>query len=85
MRSNQRIETPLLALLRALGTKKRRDEFAAAAGTTEGYLYQLAGCSRKHCRAALCKAIADTSIAFAKKYKTPAISMDDLATMCPVD
>lgn len=74
--------TPLLAILRALETDERRDEFATLAGTTRAYLYQLAGCSRITCRAALADAIARASVEIAKKYKTEPITMETLARMC---
>ena len=74
-------KTPLLQILRDM-SPDQRDEFALVAGTTVSYLYQLAGCNRKSCRATLTKGIADASVLMASKYGTPVISMDSLATMC---
>ena len=74
--------TPLLEILRALDTDDKRDEFAALAGTSRIYLYQLAGCHRDSCRAALASQIAAASRAMAEKYQTPIITMEQLATMC---
>ena len=75
-------KTPLLALLRELANDERRAEFAALCGTTHIYLYQLAICSRKSCRADLAKRIADASEAMGKKYGTRVLTQDILATMC---
>lgn len=75
--------TPLLAILRALENDERRDEFAQLAGTSTAYLYQLATCRTQACRSPLAKGIADASVLMAKKYKTPRITMDVIATMCP--
>lgn len=74
--------TPLLNILRALGTDERRKEFADAAGTTVPYLYQLGTCKRGACRSLLAKGIADASVQMRALYKTPAITMDQLATLC---
>lgn len=77
--------TPLLSILRDLKSDMRRDEFAGMAGTSRGYLYQLAGCyrGRRSCGTALAKGIADASLAMSKKYGTTPITMEQLATMCP--
>lgn len=77
-------KTPLLAILRALENDDRRKEFADAAQTSVGYLYQLAGCypGRKTCRTDLAKRIADASAAMTKKYGTPKITMEQIAVMC---
>ena len=74
--------TPLLEILRKLDTDDKRDEFAALSGTSRIYLYQLAGCHRDSCRAALASQIAAASRAMAEKYQTPIITMEQLATMC---
>lgn len=76
-------KTPLLAILRALATDERRDEFAALAGTSRMYLYQLAGCHNKSCRSLLAQDIADASVKMAKRYGSPVISVRELASMCP--
>lgn len=74
--------TPLLALLRDLETDAKRNEFAGLAGTKVAYLYQLAGCNRKSCRADLAQKIADASVKIAAKYGTAPITVQTLATMC---
>lgn len=76
--------TPLLAILRELDTDERRNEFARLAGTSVAYLYQLAGCNRTACRARLAKSIADASVQMDAKYNCGAVTMDTLATMCPL-
>ena len=76
--------TPLLAILRQLGTNERRDEFASLAGTSTAYLYQLASCKRGACRVPLAKGIADASIVMHARYGSDTITMDALATMCPL-
>ncbi len=73
--------TPLLALLRAL-TPDQREEFVALTSTSVNYLYGLAGCARRSCRTTLAKEIADASVAMHKKYGTPVVTFDQLATMC---
>jgi hypothetical protein len=74
-------KTPLLVILRQM-TAAQRDEFAMLAGTSTSYLYQLAGCNRKSCRAGLTKGIADASVVMGAKYGTDSVDMDTLATMC---
>ena len=76
--------TPLLVILRQLGTNERRDEFASLAGTSTAYLYQLAGCKRAACRTPLAKGIADASVVMHARYGSDTITMDALATMCPL-
>lgn len=73
--------TPLLSILRHLNAEQRA-EFAALAGTKVDYLYQLSGCNRKSCRSQLAKSIADASVAMRRKYGSPTITMETLATMC---
>lgn len=80
-RTNQ-VTTPLLTVLRQLGDDARRTEFAVEAGTTVNYLYQLAGCRRKACRAPLAKRIAEASKVMAERYGSDSLTMDDIATMC---
>ena len=74
--------TPLLHVLRQLGTDDKRNEFAALAGTSRLYLYQLSICSRKSCRADLAKRIADASVVMAQKYGTQVLTLEGLSTMC---
>ena len=76
--------TPLLLILRALENDARRDEFAALAGTSRMYLYQLAGCHNQSCRSRLAQAIEDASVKMAEKYGSPKITTRELATMCPL-
>lgn len=76
-------ETPLLEVLRQLGSDARRTEFAAAAGTSVNYLYQLAGCNRRTCGAHLAKRIADASCEMALRYGSDELTMEQIATMCP--
>lgn len=82
---NEPPKTPLMALLRELATEPRRAEMAKHAGTTVGYLYQLAGCylGRCACRSDLALRIARASEKMHDKYGTAPISMETLATMCP--
>lgn len=87
LRSKMRTDTPttpLLALLRELRKPDRREEFAALTGTSIGYLYQLAGCypNRKACRSDLALRIEQASRALNRKYRTPVVTMQQLATMC---
>lgn len=77
-------KTPLLAILRALATDERRDEFATLAGTSRLYLYQLAGCHNRSCRSSLAKSIADASVVMHKQYGSEPITMEQLACMCPM-
>ena len=75
---------PLLAILRALKTDERRNEFAAMAGTSRLYLYQLAGCHNRTCRASLALAIESASVEMDKRYGCGTVTMLDMATMCPL-
>ena len=77
-------ETPLLEVLRQLGSDERRTEFADAAGTSVNYLYQLAGCNRRACSARLAKRIADASCEMTLRYGSDELTMEQIATMCPV-
>lgn len=74
--------TPLLQVLRELEAGGRREEFAKLAGTSTNYLYQLATCKRKSCRATLAKQIADASVEMSLRYGTPVLSLETVATMC---
>lgn len=76
--------TPLLQILRQLDAAEKRQEFAELAGTSVAYLYQLAGCARGACRTRLAKGIADASVEMHKRYGTDIVTMDTLATMCPL-
>ena len=74
--------TPLLAVLRQLETDDKRDEFAALAGTSRLYLYQLSICSRRSCRADLAKRIADASVVMGAKYGTQVLTLEVICSMC---
>lgn len=75
------MNTPLTTLLRAL-TPDQRIAFAAASGTTVGYLYAIAGCHREKIAVALAIAIEDTSTAFHAEHGTPVVTARELSTMC---
>jgi hypothetical protein len=77
-------KTPLLAILRALETDERRNEFADLAGTSRLYLYQLAGCHNRSCRSHLAMSIASASLEMARRYGSDPITMEQLAVMCPL-
>lgn len=77
-------KTPLLAILRALENDERRNEFAALAGTSRLYLYQLAGCHNRSCRSSLALAIAQASEEMDRRYGCGTVDMQTLATMCPL-
>lgn len=85
MRTNEP-KTPLLALLRML-TPEERWQLAFDAGTTVSYLYSLAGCTRKQCRADKAVKIEEATrlMRKAKRGKTPIITVTELATMCPIN
>ena len=74
--------TPLLHVLRQLATDDKRDEFAALAGTSRLYLYQLSICSRRSCRADLAKRIADASVVMSQKYGTQVLTLEIICSMC---
>ena len=74
--------TPLLQVLRDLATDDKRDEFAALAGTSRLYLYQLSICSRRSCRTDLAKRIADASVVMHEKYGTQVLTLGVISTMC---
>lgn len=76
--------TPLLAILRDLENKGKREEFAKMAGTSVNYLYQLATCARQSCRVSLAKKIADASVEMSLRHGTAVITLDQVATMCAV-
>ena len=74
--------SPLLHVLRQLATDDKRDEFAALAGTSRLYLYQLSICSRRSCRTDLAKRIADASVVMHSKYGTQVLTLEVLCSMC---
>ena len=76
--------TPLLQVLRQLGSADKRREFAKLVDTSVAYLYQLASCARGACRTRLAKNIADASVVMHERHGTDIVTMDTLATMCPM-
>lgn len=74
--------TPLLALLRAC-TPDERQQLADRAGTRVSYIYHLAGCTRTP-RAALAVKLVEASAWLHKRTRgrVPAITMQELVTMC---
>jgi hypothetical protein len=82
MKTDTTPTTPLLTLLRDLGTRERRDEFAAKCDTSTLYLYQVAGCHRRSCSAHKAYLIEQTSKEFNLLYGTPVVTMAEIATMC---
>lgn len=84
MKKDTKTLTPLLVVLRQLGDEARRSEFAAAASTPINYLYQLASCKRQSCSALKAKRISDASVLMHEKYGSDVITMEQIATMCPL-
>ena len=80
----EKTPTPLLRVLQQLENGARRQEFATLAGTTTNYLYQLGSCQRDSCSARKAKGIADASVVMSKKYGSDVLTLDTIATMCPV-
>ena len=85
MRTNEP-KTPLLALLRKL-TPSQRTELAELAGTRVDYLYALASCTRKSCKAALAARIEEATRVLAARTKrsknpTRVITVAELGSMC---
>lgn len=73
--------TPLLALLRQL-TQEQRVELVRLSKTRLTYLYALGGCGRTSCKADKAVRIEAATRALNKKYQTPVVTMQQLATMC---
>lgn len=75
--------TCLRTLLQAC-TPTERDRLAALAGTTVGYLHQLAGCHRGVPRADLAVRIEDatTKMHAESAGRLPIVTARDVATMC---
>lgn len=82
MRTNEP-KTPLLALLRML-TPEQREQFGEDCETNVTYLYQLATCTRKQCKAdkAVLIEAASKKMRERTRGKTPVITVVELATMC---
>ncbi len=77
--------TPLLSALRKM-TVEEQHQMATLAGTKRNYLYQLATCSRNSPKIKLAKAIADASVVLHVQTlgRTPKLTMEQLASMCPL-
>ena len=75
--------TPLISLLRAL-TAEQRDDFACKADTPVSYLYALGTCQRT-CSVKKARLIERTSREFNALHGTPVVTMEQLATMCPLE
>jgi hypothetical protein len=69
-----------MALLREL-TPEQRGMLADKAGTTVNYLYHVSACSRQP-RVGLAKRISEATTWANKRWGTPVITLDDLASMC---
>lgn len=69
--------TPLLRFIRALDADQRK-AFAAAVGTTEGYLYQLAAAPVPNPRLRLAKLIVEETKRLGKKVMSAPLTYDDL-------
>jgi hypothetical protein len=82
MRTNEP-KTKLLALLRAL-SPEQREQLAQDCETRVSYLYSLAGCIRKQCKADKAAKIeaATRKMNQRTKGKTPVITVTELGTMC---
>ena len=82
MRTNEP-KTPLLKLLRML-TDEQRDQLAADAEVRKDYLYKLASCNRKQCKADMAVRIeaATKKMRERTKQKTPVITVAELGSMC---
>lgn len=78
------MSTPLLDYIR-LATEQERAETAALAGTSVGYLYQIATCVRPRPSAILACAIEDATREMQKRNGVlPIVTVRELATMCAV-
>lgn len=75
-------ESPLLAYLRRM-SKDQRLAFAAACGTTEIYLYQLAAKKEPNPTLRLAKAIHEESKKLSRHLKAPGLEYDELLIGTP--
>lgn len=78
--------TTCLRVLLQTCTPTERDRLADLAGTTVGYLHQLAGCHRGVPRADLAVRIEDASTRMHVESdgRLPVVTARDIATMCAV-
>lgn len=81
-----KVETPLLEILRQLPRGKKQ-ELANRAGTSVNYLYQLGICHRKQPRTTTAMRIVNAlnDMHVESLGAIPKITLEELATMCPVD
>lgn len=77
------VSTPLAAFLQA-ATPEQRERCASLAGSTVGYLYQLAGCHRPNPRARLAMRLEEATRVLSKETRgvLPVVTASQLATMC---
>lgn len=77
--------TPLSDFLRR-ATAAERDRCAALAGTSVGYLYQLAGCHRRNPSVALAVRLAEATEILHRESegRLPAITAEQIASMCAI-
>lgn len=70
--------TPLLAFVRALGTREAKEQFAKDCGTSIFYLYQLGAQEEPNPRLRLALAIKDNSAKLAERLHVPSVTLEDL-------
>lgn len=77
--------TPLSDFLR-IASPEQRERCATLAGTSVGYLYQLAGCHRRNPSATLALRIAEATETLHRETegRLPIVTAEQLATMCAV-
>ena len=78
-----KFETPLLLALRQCNTAEQH-EFAALAGTTRNYLYQMATCQRSEYLSETVRRVSEASKAMHVKPtgRVPKLSMEEISQMC---
>lgn len=77
-------DTKLAQLLRKLD-EAQRARLAIDCGTSLGYLRQLAGCHRVNPSVKLALKLEKASRRLYLKHRTPIVTVEDLAAMCPVE
>lgn len=77
--------TPLSDFLR-IASPEQRERCATLAGTSVGYLYQLAGCHRRNPSAVLALRIAEATAVLHRETdgRLPVVTAEQIATMCAV-
>lgn len=73
-------ETPLLAFIRAMGSKEMKTIFASECGAKLEYLYQLAAQAEPNPSLRLATAIRAASVRWAKTVKLDPLTFEDLLT-----